>query len=168
MPPKKRRDYEATRALVTEAVETLRKTKKTEELADAVAWTLTDEYIAAAVYRQHNVKNPTLPIASTETERTHLKNAAAAAGNTLTADAEEAFRAFLAGTFTPTKPQRKGWGTSEPQKNINVRPDKELHAAAKAHGEALADELGWKPTPASIVIQHLRRKYPLPEPPAGE
>lgn len=169
VPPKKRRDYEATRDLVNQAAERLRKNKTTEHLADAVAYTLTDDYIAAAVYRQHNVKNPNLPIASTETERARLHQAAKAAGSTLTADAEEAFRAFVDGKFTPTKPGRKAWGTGgEPQKNINVRPDKGLHDAAKAHGKALAEDLGWTPTPGVVAKQYLLKKYPAPEADAGE
>ncbi|MFI1161334.1 hypothetical protein [Streptomyces sioyaensis] len=164
MPPK-RRDHQQQRQLLAAASEKL-KALNEEQLADAVAYALTDNYADAAIYhrREKTRKTPNMPIGSTKAVREHLHAAAEAAGTNLNAAANEGLRAFLDGTFTPQRAERAAYGSvTDEAANINVRLDKDLSAQARKRCKALADELGWKPNLTQVIKQYLLLKFPMPD-----
>ncbi|MFJ8677195.1 hypothetical protein [Streptomyces sp. NPDC093589] len=173
MPPKNRRDYNETRALITKAVETLRKNKRNETLADAVEYTLTPDFVASARYElveKTSSGDKNLPIGCTVAYREHMKAAAVAAGTSLTDAVRLALTELADGEFTPTRPTRAKHGTAKGQTktNINTRQDPALITRAEARCAQLADEFDWTPKLNSAVKEWLEVLYGAPEADAGE
>ncbi|MGY5127388.1 hypothetical protein [Streptomyces nigrescens] len=169
MPPK-RRDHTKQRELLAAASEKL-KALNEEQLADAVAYALTDNYADAAIYhrREKGRKTANMPITTYDTLRAHLQQAAKEDGVTLSALANEALRDFLNGKFTPSRPRRAAYGSQlGASVNINVRPDSELRAKADERCKQLAEDLDWKPSTSQVIKQYLIAKYPMQQYPPLE
>lgn len=184
VPRTPRRDYNETRALITKAVETLRKNKRNEELADAVEYTLTPDYIASGRYElveKGTAGKRNMAISTQKFVRNHLKRASEAVGSSMTELVSEALTELAAGRFTPPQtPLSKGAsgkgkedsfpGEGSLPANINVRVDSELREKADERCDELSGELGWHVKPGFAVLQYALRKFPMakPEADAGE
>jgi predicted HicB family RNase H-like nuclease len=171
VPPKNRRDYNETRALITKAVDALRSdepgklsTAHREQLADAVAYSLTPEYIASGRYElveKSGTATKNLAIGCTPSYRDHMKKAAEAAGVTLTQATATALEDFINGAFTPSKPRREKYGSAKAQTNINARLDEALTAQAEQRCAELSKELDWHPKVTSTIKQWLEAQFGL-------
>jgi hypothetical protein len=173
VPPKNRRDYAETRALITKAVETLRKNKRNEDLADAVEYTLTPDYVASARYElveKTSSGDRNLPISCTTAYRQHMREATAAAGTNLTEAITQALTEIADGTFQPAEPTRARHGsmTDQTKTNINTRQPTELLDRAKQRCAQVNEQTDWRLTANGVIKQWLETRYPLSESAAGE
>lgn len=169
MPQSRKEKDEQAVALVREAANTLRQEGRTD-LADAVDSTLSVDHLALlkrAAWSAAKEGVTNLPMYMGEAERAHIKDSIDAQRRTnpdapnLEGRAVEALNKFLAGQFTPTRPPR---GVPGKKVNLNSAIDEALRDRANAHGEDLADELGWKPSAAQVVRSYLLDVcFPMPE-----
>lgn len=169
MPQSRKEKDEQAVALVREAANTLRQEGRSE-LADAVDSTLSVDHLALlkrAAWSAAKEGVTNLPMYMGETERAHIKDAIDAQRRenpdapNLEGRAVEALNKFLTGEFTPTRPPR---GVPGKKVNLNSAIDEALRDRANAHGEELADELGWKPSAAQVVRSYLLDVcFPMPE-----
>ena len=85
-------------------------------------------------------------------------------GYTLSAEGERGLKAFADGTLTPVQPERAAWGSgaSDDAKNLTLRVDAELLDTVRKLGKKQAADLGWTPTPSSVVKQWLRARFRMP------
>ncbi|MFB7592412.1 hypothetical protein [Streptomyces sp. NPDC056169] len=81
----------------------------------------------------------------------------------LSADVNEAFEEFLAGTFTPDAPvrARRNSGATAETVNLNVRVNPDLLQQVKDIAGERSDEYGWTVTPARVAAPYLLKKYEL-------
>ena len=86
-------------------------------------------------------------------------------GYTLSAEGEKGLKAFADGELTPVQPERAAWGSgaSDDTKNLTLRVDGELLDTVRKLGKKQAAELGWTPTPATVVKQWLRTRFRMPD-----
>ncbi|MGW7636060.1 hypothetical protein [Streptomyces decoyicus] len=135
------------------------------ELADAVEYVTTREgntAVMRAIMQQLEIDGeiqPTLAVTMPEPVREEIKATAKAKGESLTAQANEALAAFLAGTYFPATRPRAAYGTAERRVNLNLRPNRELRIQADARGKEMESELGWAPRASNVIISWLWEKF---------
>jgi hypothetical protein len=108
---------------------------------------------------------PNLAIHMNVEIRELLKVKAKDAGVSLSADANEAFREFLAGTFVPSKPIRSRRNSGAEKGNLNLGPDADLLQQVQAKVKELNEAKAYDFTlrPAGIVSVYLMQKYSVPD-----
>jgi hypothetical protein len=129
------------------------------DLADTVDFLLTDEgrkFVGRLNWQETGQQKPNLALEMPETLRDAIKAKAGAAGASLEAEAEHALNRFLAGDFTPARPERAVRGQAPKKANLNVRVDRELRRRATELGEQLLaeDELDWAPGITNILTSY--------------
>ncbi|KKZ72084.1 hypothetical protein XF35_40030 [Streptomyces platensis subsp. clarensis] len=149
---------ESIRARLVVASDKLRPTDPL--LADAL-----DEVLAPRGWELLKLKpatrsggNPNLAIPMPRDVREQLK---ALASESLTADVNEAFTAFLAGKFVPDAPvrARRNSGATAETVNLNVTPDRDLMQQVKDIAPERTQEYGWTVTPARVAAAYLLQKH---------
>lgn len=111
---------------------------------------------------------PNLPVSMETALRDRLKAAAKAEKASLTDEAHEALRRFVAGDFRPTRPKRSEYGAGTEKVNLNLRIDPELRRQADEAGKELADELGWKPLASHVIRDWLVHRFPAAASASGQ
>ena len=129
------------------------------ELAEAVDFVLTDEgrkFIGRISWQKTGQEKPNLAMQMPETLRDEIKAKAAAAGASLEAEAQKALEEFLAGSFTPARPERAPRGQAQAVRkvNLNVRVNAALRRQADELGKQLLadDELDWSPLASNVIV----------------
>jgi hypothetical protein len=153
---------ELTRARLTVASDTLRAGGH-PDLAEAVDAILAPRGWELLKREVKDSGQPNLSISTHEPVKQAIEQAAAAAGTTVTAVVDEAFRAFLAGEFEPTQPVRYRRGTAPAKAVINVRPDAELRRQVEEAAQAKSAELGWRLNAGRIAVSYMVHKYGIAE-----
>lgn len=145
--------------LVT-AANTLRESGK-PDLADAVDYVLTpagQKFIGRLHYQKlSETADPPLSIGMTVSRKTQVKQAAAAAGDTLTSVLDDGFRRFLAGEFEFRR-ERAAHGKAESRATLNTRPDGVLQGEVARRCRELKEAsgavgLGLSPVAAAILYE---------------
>ncbi|MER6249408.1 hypothetical protein [Streptomyces griseorubiginosus] len=143
--------------MVRKAADRLREVNS-PELAEHVDFLLTDEgrkFVGRLNWQKTADDKPNLAMQMPEELRDLIKGKAAAAGASLTAEAEHALQEFLDGRFTPAPSERAVRFTRPKRVNLNVRVSRELRRRADDLGkELLAEgELDWAPRASHVIVQ---------------
>ncbi|MFI6055457.1 hypothetical protein ACIBCO_35895 [Streptomyces violascens] len=158
-----------TKALLEAAATKLRSINETA-MADAIDLVLSPKgkpfVNRIQSLRPEYVGTTNVPIRMPEALRTHLKQAAADAHETLSDDATDALQQFIDGTFTPEKRRRAARsapGTVAASGNLNVTPPTALIEEASKAAQTRAKKLGWTPRPSNVITAYLIAKYGTPD-----
>lgn len=153
------RDDQQRVTLLQEAAAHLRGPAGMPAHAEVIDFVLTPEgskFVNRLNWTRRDEDIPNFAFQMVETLRDDIKAKAKVAGARLEAEAEHALKQFLAGRFTPARPEKYKHGQAPRKVNLNVRVPRELRQEADALGKQLlaSGDLEWAPLASNVLTSY--------------